>query len=326
MDNLFSVGPLAMHKTRLKQGTMAGEVAVVTGGTGNVGLGTARSLAWLGARVVLSDVNPERGQAAEQLINSETTPGTALFVQADASSEAAMNTVAEKAMAAYGKVDVLVITAMDMSLGAPILKSTVHQLDRQYEITARGTLIAIQRFVPGMQQRRHGTVAYMSTAFRYPVGPSNYCAAKSAATSIMMSLANELGPFEGTGVSVFTFLPAGVGFPISGVRRQPDQPRSFEMAPDMPGYSGMVPPEDGGAALAYCITRASELHGSGVTIGQAFRQMDWPYPKPETVKDNDFERIDDMALSLVFTCMGPGFPESKASSRPIARGKGTTPP
>ena len=319
MDKILDAGPLAMSKTKLKRGALAGEVAVVTGGAGNVGLGTARSLAWLGAKVVLADVTPAPGKAAEELINSENRPGAALFVLTDVSDEAAMKAMARKTFDTFGKADILVNTAMNMSLGAPILKSTVQQLDRQYEITGRGTLIGIQLFVPGMQERHHGVVTYMSTAFRYPVGPSNYCAAKSAATSIMMSLAGELGPVKDTGVSVFTFLPAGVGSPRSAAPRRPEQQRSFVMPSSMPGYEGMIPPEDCGAALAYCITRAAELHGSGVTIGQAFRQMDWPYPKPETVQSTDFQRIDDRALSLVFTMMGPGLPHPKVSLNPISR-------
>jgi NAD(P)-dependent dehydrogenase (short-subunit alcohol dehydrogenase family) len=321
MDKLPGVGPLTMDKTKLKRDALAGDVAVVTGGAGNVGLGTARSLAWLGAKVVIADVTPESGKAAEELINSENGPGTALFVLTDVSDETSMKAMARKTFATFGKVDILVNNAMIMSLGAPILKSSVYQLDRQYEIAARGTLIGIQLFVPGMQERHHGVVTYMATAFRFPVGPSNYCAAKAAATSIMMSLAAELGPVENSGVAVFTFIPAGVGFPRSVPPLTPELLEKFKnfKMPGMPGYEGMIPSEDGGAALAYCITRAAELHGSGIMIGQAFRQMDWPYPKPETVLKTDFQRIDDMALSLVFSIMGPGFPDPKVPLMPINR-------
>jgi NAD(P)-dependent dehydrogenase (short-subunit alcohol dehydrogenase family) len=321
MDDILKAGPLTMDKTKLKRDALAGEVAVVTGGAGNVGLGTSRSLAWLGARVVIADVTPEPGKAAEELINRENAPGAALFVLTDVSDEASMKAMAEKAFGTFGKVDILVNNAMDMSLGAPVLKSTVYQLDRQYEISARGTLIGIQLFVPGMQERHHGVVTYMSTAFRYPVGPSNYCAAKSAATSIMMSLAAELGPVENTGVAAFTFIPAGVGFPRSAAPPTPELLEKFKnfKMPAMPGYEGNIPPEDGGAALAYCITRAAELHGSGIMIGQAFRQMDWPYPRPETVPKIDFQRIDDLVLSLMFGYMGPGFPDPKVPLMPINR-------
>jgi NAD(P)-dependent dehydrogenase (short-subunit alcohol dehydrogenase family) len=328
MDNVLNVGPLAMDKTNLKRDALAGEVAVVTGGAGNVGLGTARSLAWLGAKVVIADVTPESGKAAEELINNENKPGTALFVLTDVSDEVAMKDMAGKAFNTFGKVDILVNNAMSMSLGAPIMKSTIHQMDRQYEIAARGTLIGIQLFVPGMIERHHGVVTYMSTAFRYPVGPSNYCAAKAAGASIMMSLAAELGPVEDTGVAVFTFIPAGVGFPRSVNPPTPEVLKRFKnfKMPSMPGYEGNIPAEDGGAALAYCITRAAELHGSGIIIGQAFRQMNWPYPKPETVPKTDFQRIDDMVLSLIFAYMGPGFPDPKVPLMPINRGSGTVEP
>ena len=317
MAELSDFGPLAMDKTHLEKGTLAGEVAVVTGGGGNVGLGTARSLAWLGAKVVIPDVNPDRGKAVEERINGENEPGTALFVQTDVSDEASMKAMAEKAFAAFGKVDILVNNAMDMSLGASILETTVYQLDRQYEISTRGALLGIQLFVPGMRERHHGVVTYMSTAFRHPIGPSNYCAAKSATTSVIMSLAAELGDVKDTGISVFTFLPAGVGFPRSA--KQPPPDGTMRPLRNMPGYEGMVPPEHGGAALAYCITRAKELHGSGVTITQAFRQMGWPYPKPETVHTMDLQRISDHALDMVFSIMGPGFPDPKIPLNPITR-------
>jgi len=321
MDKIPDVGPLVMDKTNLKRNALAGEVAVITGGAGNVGLGAARSLAWLGAKVVIADVTPEPGKAAEELINSENGPGTALFVLTDVSDEASMKAMAEKAFDTFGKVDILVNNAMAMSLGAPILNSTVYQLDRQYEIAARGTLIGIQLFVPGMQERHHGVVTYMSTAFCHPVGPSNYCAAKAAGASIMMSLASELGSVENTGVAVFTFIPAGVGFPRSVPPPTPELLEKFKnfKMPSMPGYEGNIPPEDGGAALAYCITRAAELHGSGIMINQALRQMDWPFPKPETVPKTDFQRINDMVLALMFAYMGPGFPDPKVPLMPINR-------
>ncbi len=324
MSSVFNVGPLAMDKTKLTKGMLVGEVAVVTGSGGNVGLGTARSLAWLGAKVVIAEFSPERGKAAAELVNSENGPGTALFVETDVSDEASMKEMAQKAFHAFGKVDILVNNAMDMSMGAPILRTTIKQLDRQYEISARGTMIGIQLFLPGMQQRRHGVIAYSATAFMYPPGPSNYCAAKSATSSIMMSLANELGPAQDTGISVFCFIPAGVSFPLSGRRPAGGEPRpapdpKMPMYHSMPGYNGMIPPEDGGAAYAYCITRAAELHGSGVTVQQALRQMDWPFPNPETVHKDDFERIDDRALTMMFAIMGPGFPDPKAPVRPIRR-------
>jgi NAD(P)-dependent dehydrogenase (short-subunit alcohol dehydrogenase family) len=204
-------------------------------------------------------------------------------------------------------VDILVNNAMDMSLAAPILQSTIHQLDRQYEVAVRGALIGIQLFVPGMRERRHGVVTYVATAFRSPMGPSNYCAVKMATSSIMMSLANELGPVKDTGVSVFSFIPTSVGRPRP--EPPPDQARTFVVPHAMAGYDGPIPPEDCGAALAYSITRSVDLHGSGIMVGQAFRQMRWPFPRPETVPGKDYDRVNETVLSLISGYMGQGFPD-----------------
>jgi NAD(P)-dependent dehydrogenase (short-subunit alcohol dehydrogenase family) len=306
MASELNVLPLTMDKTGLKRDALAGDVAVVTGGATNIGLGTARCLAWLGANVVIASRNPERGGAAAELINGENKPGTSLFVATDVSDEASMKAMAQKAFATFGKVDILVNNAMDMSSAAPILKSTTKQLDRQYEVAVRGALIGIQLFVPGMQERHHGVVTYLATTFRYPSGPSNYCALKSATSSMMMSLAAELGPVKDTGVSVFTFIPTLVGRSRTAI---PQEPRTFVAPPAMPGYSGLIPPEDCGAALSYSIVRAADLHGSGIMIGQAFRQMNWKFPRPETVFPKDFDRIRDPLLVRMFGYIGPGFPD-----------------
>ncbi len=325
MNERLRIAPLSMDKTGLKKDALAGDVAVVTGGAGNVGVGVARSLAWLGVKVVIADVIPEEGKYVEDLINSENKPGTALFVKTDVSDEASMKNMADKAFEKFGKVDILVNNAMIMSLGTPVLQATVDKLDRQYQIAARGTLIGILLFVPGMVERHHGVVTFSATAFCSPVGPATYCATKAAASSLMKSLANELGSAEKTGVSVFTFIPAGVGMPRSVPAITPEMMEEFKKRfkdfkmPAMPGYTASIPAEDGGAAMAYCVTHASELHGSGIMIGQAFRQMNWQYPVPETVQQMDFQRIDDMALSLVFSFVGPGFPDPKVPLMPIAK-------
>ena len=308
MDVKLDIAPLTMQKTGLRQDALAGEVAVVTGGTSNIGLGTARSLAWAGAKVVILARNPDKGKATQQLIDSENKLGTALFISTDISDEAAMKAAAQKAFDTFGKVDILVNNAMDMSHAASVMKSTVHQLDRQYEVAARGTLIGIQTFVPGMLERHHGVVTYLSTAFAFPMGPANYCAAKATASSIMASLAAELGPVKDTGVAVFQLLPTTIGRPRTG-----PVAANISMVPRaMPGYDGPIPPEDCGAALTYCITRAKELHGSGLHMTQVNRQIDtWIFPRPETLRKADYDRVRDEVVPLVFGYIGPGFANPK---------------
>jgi NAD(P)-dependent dehydrogenase (short-subunit alcohol dehydrogenase family) len=307
MTEELNTAPLTMHQTGLKRDALAGDVAVVTGGTRNIGLATARCLAWLGAKVVLAARNKERGEAAADFINHENKPGAAIYVQTDVSVAADMKNLAQKATDTFGKVDILVNNAMEMSLAAPILKTTPEQMDMQYAIAVRGALHGIQLFVPGMLARHHGVVTYTSTTFHYPFGPSNYCAIKVATESMMISLANEVGPCEKSGVSVFTYIPGLVG----RGKRQAEKPDTFVAQLTMPGYPGPYPPEDCGAAYAYSIVRAADLHGSGIMIGQAFKQMNWPYPRPETVPSRDFDRINDLVALKLSGYIGRGFPDPR---------------
>jgi NAD(P)-dependent dehydrogenase (short-subunit alcohol dehydrogenase family) len=323
MEKILDIKPLMMDKSGLKKDFLKGEVAVVTGGGSNIGLGIARSLAWAGCKVVIADINPETGYAAEEAINSENTPGTALFVMTDVSDELSMKRMAENAFRAYDKVDILVNNAMNMKLSNSIMKSTIHEMDQSYAISARGVMLAIKEFVPAMRRRKHGVVTYSATAFNHPMGPSIYCAGKAAATSLMMSLANELGPAEDSGIGVFTFIPAGVGRldpeKLKDMPKREPGDAMFDMPLEMPGYPGFIPPEDCGAAMAYSISRAKEIHGSGIIIQQAFKAMDWEFPKPETVREGDFDRLGDKALSLVFAYMGPGFPNQKGPLKSLGR-------
>ena len=71
-----------MNKNSLKD-----EVAVVTGAGRGIGFETAKTLAWLGAKVVTSEINDPNGKAAEETLNKEFGKGTAFFVRTDVGDE-----------------------------------------------------------------------------------------------------------------------------------------------------------------------------------------------------------------------------------------------
>lgn len=307
MEIALDIGPLTVEKTGLSRTALAGEVAVVTGAGNNIGLAVARSVAWLGAKVVIAEFNPATGAAAEELINRENGPNTALFVPTDVTKEYSINNMARRAIDKFGKVDILDNNAMNMQLGASVLDCTPEVLDSQYELTARATLLGIRAFVPAMLERRHGVVMYMASQPRFGPAPANYCATKSAATSLVLSLAAELGPYEKRGVGAYVFVPGLVGRPRprpTGEIAQAAAPR-FEGV--NPGYDGSMPPEDCAAAIAYCMVHAGQIHGSGVTAGQVQKHMKWPFPRPDLVPDRDFERLREGVEIRLWGYVGQGF-------------------
>ena len=296
-----------ISNTGLKKGCLAGEVAVVTGSTSNVGKGFAQALAWAGAKVVVVGRSAQRGAAVADEINADNGPGSAIFVQADVSSEADIARLKAEALAAFGKVDILINNAMDMSLNFSILESKVEDLDRAYGISARAVMLTAHAFIPDMIARGHGTVTYSTTQFYYVpgmLGGSVYTAAKAAATSAAMSLSNEV---KGTGVNVFCFCPAGVGAVNAASQKElTEEMKNMRM----PGFPSMIPPDASGAAMVWMLLRAAEMHGTGTMVGDVLKAMDYPFPCPETLRKMPRHYIEEMPLTLAFCYMIHGFPEN----------------
>lgn len=298
----------SLENTCLKKGSLAGEVAVVTGSTSNVGKGYAQALAWAGAKVVIVGRNEQRGNQVVETINEDNGPDTAFFVKCDVSVEEDVANLKEKAIEKFGKVDILINNAMDLSLNGGILTSPISDLDKSYAISARGVMLTCQAFVPAMVERHHGWVCYSTTQFHYipgMLGGSIYTAGKAAATSATMSVANEV---KGTGVNVFCLAPAGVGqINPDSVKEITDEMKAMRM----PGFPGLIPADAAGAALVYTILLGEEMHGTGTLMGDALIAMDYPFPCPETVVNYPKSYAKDMQLTMSLCYMGHGFPEKK---------------
>lgn len=93
-------------------GRLAGKVAIVTGSSSGLGRAIAQAYAREGAHVVCSDLQP----GAREVIESETSANTddlirkdggkAIFVQGDVTRAESWETLVEKAVSEFGRVDV----------------------------------------------------------------------------------------------------------------------------------------------------------------------------------------------------------------------------
>jgi NAD(P)-dependent dehydrogenase (short-subunit alcohol dehydrogenase family) len=267
--------------------------------------------------VVIAQRTEAKGAAAAELINQENKPGAAIFVQTDVTNEESVNNMAKKAIAAFGKVDILLNNAMNMGVGGNSILGTLPGiLDQQYATSVRGTLHCIRALVPAMVERRHGVVGYLASGFRNARGGGSYFAIKGATSAMMMSLAGELGDVKKSGVAVFMLVPGNV---VEAPEKMAGRTNMF--AGLNIGYDGPMPPEGSGAALAYAIVHAAEIHGSGVTTGQVQKHMGWPFPNPDLVPKGDFERIRDGVAVRIYGYMGPGFSQPGYANYSLSRSK-----
>jgi NAD(P)-dependent dehydrogenase (short-subunit alcohol dehydrogenase family) len=167
---------------------LEGAVALVTGGASGIGAATCRVLAKRGARVVVSDLDSERGQALAGELNG-------LFVQADASDLAQIQAVVDAAESAYGRLDLVHLNAGlgtgGMTVGDEFDPERYRKL---VAVNLDGVVYGVHAALPALRRAGGGAViATSSLSGLTPfAGDPLYAATKSAVVGLVRSLAEPL--------------------------------------------------------------------------------------------------------------------------------------
>lgn len=188
----------------LNRQSLGGKNVLVTGAGGGIGFEAARSLIWLGAKVVIGEINARTGKDAAEQLNREFGPGSAIFIQSDIGDEHSVKRLAEQANRALGKIDIVLNNATIAPLGA-VKDLSIQEWDASYRVNLRGPVLLARAFLPGMIQRRCGVFACVSST------GMGYMAAYESMKAAQVHMANTLmSELEGTGVLAYTIGPGFV--------------------------------------------------------------------------------------------------------------------
>jgi NAD(P)-dependent dehydrogenase (short-subunit alcohol dehydrogenase family) len=173
-------------------GSLAGKLAVVTGGTAGIGLAIARRFVAEGADVIVTGTNPERADALRLEAQETDAPIGIQIVLADAADLDDLTRLAEVIRASGRTIDVLVANAGRDVDSTPIAEMTPELFDRVAGLTFRGTFFTAQRLVPLMTDG--GSIVLVSSIAGHNGGPGHaaYNASKSAVRSLARTLTSEL--------------------------------------------------------------------------------------------------------------------------------------
>ncbi|MEO1554826.1 MAG: SDR family oxidoreductase [Pseudomonadota bacterium] len=187
--------------------SLSGKSAIVTGAAGGIGAACARHLAEEGAQVLLVDRNAE-GIAA---VASEIGPAARAFA-ADITSEADMASMAEAALDATGRIDILVAAAGILRVGGtlkPVADTSYDEWRTVIDVNLTGTFLSNRAVLGAMLAQKEGDIVNVSSVSgkqgRAFDGP--YASSKFGIVGLSESLAEEV---QREGVRVQTVLPDAV--------------------------------------------------------------------------------------------------------------------
>lgn len=183
---------------------LTGRVALITGGSKGLGRAMARGLAEAGADVVISSRNGEELRAALEVI-LEGTGRRGAYVVADMANRADVSRLAREALAAFGRIDILINNA-GTNAPQPIDQITDNVWDRVMEVNLHSVMALTRALVPGMTERRWGRVIHVSSILGAVSKEKRnvYSATKAALIGLARASAIDLGPF---GVTVNCLAP-----------------------------------------------------------------------------------------------------------------------
>lgn len=173
------------------QHQLEGKIAIVTGGAAGFGEGIVRLFVAQGARVVIADLDADRGEKLATELGE-----AARFVRTDVSSGADVNSLVQTCSREFGDPDIVINNAGTTHTNRPMLDVDEQTFDRIFAVNVKSIYHMAHAVVPRMRQRKKGVILNVgSTAgIRPRPGLTWYNGSKGAVNLLSKSMAAELGP------------------------------------------------------------------------------------------------------------------------------------
>ena len=232
---------------------LTGKVAVVTGGARGIGFAIAETLASYGADIVLVDrLHDELGTAKKAI---EEIGRRALTLEADLTKVAEIQSMAEKAAATFGHLDILVNCA-GINIQQMAVDVTEEAWDKILDINLKALFFCCQAVGKVMIEQKSGKIINMSSQTGTVGIPRRaaYCASKGAVNMVTKLLAVEWAPYN---INVNAVAPTFVETKFTEPMFKDEEFKRYCLDNVLLGRLGK--PSDVAGAVLYLASSASDL-------------------------------------------------------------------
>jgi len=246
----------------LRQFSLEGKVAVVTGSSRGIGRAIAEGFAGAGAAVTVNGLNPETTQSVADAIVA--AGGKSLALPADVSKAADVERLIEATVAAFGRLDILVNNAGISPYYKPAETVTEAEWDEVMRVNLKGVFLCCQAAGRVMIAQKSGRIINMSSIGGTIALPRliAYCSAKGAINQLTRVLAVEWAPHH---ILVNAIAPGFIETDLTkGLRENPKRHNALIQRVPL-GRLG-TPAEIAGAAIYLASDAASYVTGHMLDI------------------------------------------------------------
>jgi len=186
-----------------------GKAAIVTGAASGIGLATAMRLGSEGAKVLIADLDLEKGEAAAKEAKQAGAPDV-VAAACDVAEEAAVENAVEAAIQRFGKIDIVVNNA-GLMVFKPIAEHTGDDFLKVLNVDLIGAFYFTKQAF--LKMPNGGVIVNVSSVHAVETTPlvASYAAAKAALVSLTRSAALE---GKSKGIRVNAILPGAVDTPM----------------------------------------------------------------------------------------------------------------
>lgn len=193
---------------------LQGKIALITGAGKGIGRTTAKTLASMGAKIIINYRSNEE-EAKSLLKEIEDMGSSGIILKGDVSDFEKCKEIIAQAVEAMGTIDILVNNA-GITKDGLIMRMKEEDFDKVIAANLKGTFNCIKHIAPIMIKKRYGRIVNLSSVVGVTgnAGQANYAASKAGIIGLTKSVAKELAS---RGITVNAVAPGFIGTSMTEV-------------------------------------------------------------------------------------------------------------